>query len=145
MREIIKLKSGAELQFGEPSFDEASELMAVLASEFIKVNVDLGNLTDYMGSDGDVSELLKDSSIANTFKNAVCQLIASKPFRAQLLVCMKRSLLNGEKVTLESFEKARGDFLPVCWEVIKLTLAPFVGSLNLSSPKSTKATPSIQA
>lgn len=143
MREEIILKSGAKLLFGEPSFTEASDLLEMVASEAIKVNVDLGDVTQYLQSQGDVSELLKDPKILNTLKNVVCQMLASKPFKAVLVTCMRRSLLNGEKISLATFEQNRADFLPVCWEVLKLTLAPFVGSLlSTSSTDTSRAKPS---
>jgi hypothetical protein len=139
---VVALKSGSKFEFCEPPFDDASALLETLAAELLKVNVDLGNISDYissqddvseLSSQDDVSELLKDAKIANTFKNAVCQLVSSKAFKSALFVCAERSLLNGEKIVPSSFEQYRGDYLPVCWEVAKLTLTPFIASLNLSS------------
>lgn len=145
MNEVTKLKSGSELTLIEAPFEEASALMESLVNELKAVNVDIGNLGEYLAQDGDVQQLIADPKIVNTFKNTVCQLLGSKTFKAALMTCMGRCMLNGDRITLKSFEAARGDYLPTAWEVARFNLVPFFAGLDLSSLTSTAQTKSSQA
>ena len=68
-------------------------------------------------------------------KNVFATLLASEPVEACMWECAGRSTIDDAKMDAKSFEdpKARGDFLPAAWEVIKANAAPFFESLGLSS------------
>lgn len=129
MKEELKLKSGRSLCMDMPDFEVASDLNDAFLAELKAVNIDLGNLAGMLDANADLSELLKDPKFINTLKNAICQLLGSKSFRKILFACMSRSTLDGEKITPETFQQAREDYVPVAWEVTRLTLTPFIQSL----------------
>jgi hypothetical protein len=132
MKDPLTLKSGATLEVGIASFAAGNKLMKTVARELSSVSFDLNiaDLSDFSGQD------------VNVLKNAVFQLLQSDALEASLMECAKKSLYNGEKITLATFEAedARQDYLPVAWEVMKANLTPFFKGLALSS--STSASPS---
>jgi len=127
--ETTTLKSGRILNLQVAPFAVANKLRKVIAGELKGVDVEFEKLD----LKADLTAL--DSKALNTFKNIVCQLMASDAVEGCFFECAARCTLDGQKVTRESFDDpdSRGDFLPTAWEVIKLNIAPFFGSLNLSS------------
>ncbi len=125
MKETLALRSGRSLELGMAPFSVGMKLFKVIANELKLVDVDLGSL--------DLSKIAgKD---INTLKNAILQLLGSDALEAAVFACMEKCLLEGQRVTRQTFEPEdmRGDFLPVAWEVIKFNLSPFFSSLGLSS------------
>lgn len=127
----IQLKSGHLLELGIPDFGPSRELFKTLARELRDVNIELDSL-DLKTIQG------KD---VNQFKNVILQILGSDAIEACVFKCAEKSLLEGEKIVLSTFSKPemRPDYLPVAWEVIKLTLTPFFAGLEFRS--STSAAP----
>lgn len=129
------LASGRTLVVNVAPFAAANKLRRVVASELLKVEIEVGKL--------DLNVDLKnlDSRSLNTLKNVVCQLLASETVEASFFDCAARSTIDGAAIKRDSFdaEEARGDFLPTAWEVIRANLAPFFASLDLSSLTSAAA------
>lgn len=123
--EKITLKSGSTLELQMADFDDAMRLFQTIANELKTVDVHLDGLT---------IEQIKGTDI-NGIKNAILQLLGSTAMIREIRSCAARSLYNGNRITKDSFNppEARQDFLPVAWEVIKFTLAPFFAGLDLSS------------
>lgn len=125
----VTLKSGRTLRLAVAPFAVANKLRKTVASELLKVEIDVGKIDMSM----DIRNL--DPRALNTLKNVVCQLLASDQVEACFFECAGRCTLDGQAVKRETFdsEDARGDFLPCAWEVIRHNLAPFFESLDLSS------------
>ena len=83
-----------------------------------------------------------DPKLINIMKDAFCEIASSETVEAAFFECAGRCLLNGQKITRETFEEpdAREDYLPIAWEVIKFNLAPFFR--GLASQLSASAPPS---
>lgn len=134
MQDPITLKSGSTFQGTVAPFEDADELAKIVAKELLAVdfNMETVNFAELSGKD------------VNTLKNVAFQLLSSKALSGQLWKCLTRCLLNGQKITKESFaaEEARQDYYPVAWEVMKLNLRPFFKGLDLSSLTSVEMPPS---
>lgn len=132
MNESVTLPSGHQLELGMAPFSVGMKLFKVIANELKGVDVEIESL-DFAKLAG------KD---INVLKNAILQLLGSDQLEAALFACMERCLLNGAKITRQSFEPEdmRPDYLPVAWEVMKFNLAPFFRGLNLSSPTASPTT-----
>lgn len=131
----IKLKSGAVLAVGIAPFSDATKLFKTVANELKKVEVNLTSI--------DMKNIM--SNDINSIKNLIFQILGSDEMEECFFKCAIRSTINGAKVQPSSFESedARGDYLPVAWEVIKANLSPFFKNLDLSSltsgPEDTKS------
>ena len=125
MKESLTLPSGRELQLGIAPFAVGMKLVKTLAAEAKNVDVELESL--------DLSKLAGKN--LNSIKNLVLQMLSSDALEAALFQCMERCLLDGQKITRQTFEPEdmRQDFFPVAWEVIAFNVAPFAKSLGLSS------------
>jgi hypothetical protein len=113
------------------------KLFKTIASELKGVDVQLESL-DFAKIAG------KD---INSIKNAIFQLLSSDALEAVVFQCMERCLYDGQKITRQTFEpeQARGDYLPIAWEVIRFNLSPFFSGLSFpSSPKPDQTAPSPQ-
>lgn len=128
MNETITLASGASLELGMADFKVGLRLFQVICRELklVDIDIDFSNLKQLAGKD------------INTFKNAILQLAGSESVEKAVFDCMAKSLYNGQRIEPKTFEPedARGDFLPVAWEVIKYNLVPFFKNLGLSLPES---------
>lgn len=110
-------------------FSVASKLRKIVAVELLKVEIDLGKIN--LGTE--IRNL--DGRSLNTLKNVVCQLLASDAVESAFFECAARCTIDGAAIKRDTFENpdARGDFLPVAWEVIRFNLSPFFEGLDLSS------------
>ena len=133
METEITLKSGAMLELKTASFSAGMKLFKAIAAELKGVDVDLGGL--------DLKEV--GSKDINSLKNVILQLLASEQIEAAFFECAKKSLHNGQSIVRQTFEPetARGDYLPVVWEVVKFNIAPFFSGLDLSSLTKSKPAP----
>ncbi len=116
----VSLPSGAELEMTLAPFLEGERLFAATAECLKSVNID-----------GDISVEDLTSSF-NSLKNVFLSCITSKDLKDALLSCLKRCTYNGQRITswdIFEEEKAREDYLSVCWEVVKFNLTPFTKSL----------------
>ncbi len=127
----VILPSGRSLVIGLAPLQVAGKLRRVVASELLKVDVQVESLKIDMKLD--VTKV--DSKTLNTIKNIICTALASEAVENCFFECALRSTIDGEKITRESFERpeTRGDFLPAAAEVIRANLAPFFAGLSLSS------------
>lgn len=126
LTETTKLKSGRTLQMNPADLEEAIELLELTAAELKQVGIELGKIS----LDMQLTDL--DDKKVNTFKNVVCQLVGSKALKAAVLKCAGQCLLDGEAIRMETFAKAREDYLPVLQEVMVYNLRPFISGLDLS-------------
>lgn len=131
MVEAITLPSGHVLELGVPEFSSAKKLFKTLARELRDVDVNLENL--------DLKEI--GGKDINVFKNVFLQVAASDAIEACVFECAAKSMLNGQKITVNTFNDVdlRQDYLLVAWEVIKLSLTPFFSSLSLRFSTPVKA------
>jgi hypothetical protein len=136
METAITLKSGAILELKMAPFSSGMKLFKTIANELKGVDVELGGL--------DLKEI--GSKDINSLKNVIFQLLGSDAIEACFFDCAKHSLHEGQKISRLTFEpeNARGDYLPVAWEVIKFNIAPFFSGLDLSSLTKSKPKPSGQ-
>lgn len=72
-----------------------------------------------------------EDSIFNLGKDIVCTLLSSQKVEAALNECMKRVVYNGKRVDSDTFEpvETREDYIPVCIEVAKENINPFMKHL----------------
>ncbi|MGB2578144.1 hypothetical protein AAIR98_000908 [Elusimicrobium simillimum] len=116
----VTLPSNAEIDMTLAPFEEGNKLFTSVAeclkSVKIDANKDLENIEDHI----------------NALKNAFLECITSKDVKDSILLCLKRCSYNGKKIQDWSFfddVKMRADYLPVCWEVSRFNLAPFMSNL----------------
>lgn len=113
--EPIKLPSGATLRISLSTFSESNALLKALMVETKGLKIDPKAEID-----------------VNLWKDLFCAALSSPLVETALAKCLARSLYDGMKISLaETFEPeaARQDYLPVCWEVGKANLAPFMKDL----------------
>ena len=118
--EKVSLPSGAELEMTLAPFLEGEKLFSATAECLKKVKID-GN--------ADVEDM---TSNINNLKDVFLSCITSQQMKDAMLGCLKRCTYNGQRITSwDIFDdvKAREDYLPVCWEVVKFNLTPFTKSL----------------
>lgn len=110
----ITLPSGAKLSLGISPFVDSRELYQIASKELIPLKLDV-----------------KEEIDANFFKNVACSLLSSKEFEEALWKCFEKCLYNRERITEETFEpeKAREDYLEVCYLVAKANVSPFMNAL----------------
>lgn len=128
----ITLPSGSILELDSAPFQEACRLRRIVAAELKAVSL------SGLDSDADISLKALASLSGPTLevlKGTVCQVLASEALESAVFSCAAKSLLNGQRITRDTFEpeNMRQDYLPVAWEVVKHTLAPFFASLDLRS------------
>ncbi len=119
MKEIT-LKSGAILKITLSPFAESKALYQALLEEFKTLNV---------GGERQLVQL---------FKDLVCTGFSSKKVEQCLEICLKRCTYNnfpgveiGSKIDKDTFEPEanRQDYIPVCIEVVKENVMPFLKGL----------------
>lgn len=111
MKEVT-LPSGAILKLNLAPFADAKALYQAVFEEMRGLDIDPDK----------AEKLLKD---------LFCVGLSSKKIEKCLQKCLERVLYNGLKITDELFEDeaARGDYIPMCTEVAKENLLPFMKSL----------------
>lgn len=130
------LKSGRELGLALAPFSVGSKLFKAVLAELRSINIDVTKLD--MGMELNLRAI--DPRLINIIKDAFCEIATSETVEVAFFECAGRCLLNGQKITRETFEApdAREDYLPVAWEVIKYNLAPFfrglASQLSASAP-----------
>ncbi len=125
MPDAITLKSGHTLELRSPDFGAAKNLAKAIARELRSVDVQLESM--------DIQAFLAKD--VNAIKNVFLQVGSSDVVEQAVYACAVKSLLNGQKITPNLFEPEdmRQDYLPVVWEVMKFSLAPFFASLEFPS------------
>ncbi len=123
------LKSGHVLQLAIADFGVACKLRRIVAAELLKVDLDITKIDLQM----DLAKM--DPGMLRTMKDIVCVLMASEAVEQAFLACAGRCLLQGQRITKETFEPEdmRGDYLPTAWEVISLNLAVFFEGFDFKS------------
>lgn len=130
------LKSGRELTLTLAPFSVGSKLFKVVLGELRTINIDVAKLD--MNAELDLRKI--DPRLIATIKDLFCEIASSDAIEASFFECAARCLLDGKKITRETFESpdTREDYLPVAWEVIKFNLAPFwrglVSQLSTNEP-----------
>jgi hypothetical protein len=112
------LPSGVVLTVNCADYENADRLFRSVMTELRNAKADLGALAS-LGED--ISPLVQGGMT----------LLASKEVSDALWSCASRCLYGHEKVTRKLFEAedARQDVYPLLWEVAKVNLSPFFGSL----------------
>lgn len=130
MSDPITLPSGRSLVVNVAPFSIGKNLFKTLARELLAVRLDL-DITK-IKSVGDLD--------VNVLKDALLQVIASDSIEACFFACAEKCLIEGQKITKDSFEHetARQDYLPVAWEVMKANLTPFFKGLASALPTGDK-------
>ena len=121
----VPLPGGAMLEYQRPPFALAMELKRTVAALIAKADIGHTSLGSVMGKGGGLTAA--DIKLAD-LKNLLATFLGSKELDGMLMECMKAgSLLNGMRITSETFETAEGLelFLPCAEEVGTRTLAPF--------------------
>ena len=144
INEKVTLPGGAVLEYQRPPFALAMELKRTVAAIVGKADIGQTSIGSLMGKGGGLTP--GDIKLAD-LKNLLASFLGSKELDGMLMECMKAgSLLNGLRITTETFETAEGLelFLPCAEEVGTRTLAPFfkhAGSLwsGLASLTTTKS------
>jgi len=113
MKEVV-LKSGSKLAITLSPFAESKSLYQAVLEEAKELKVSG-----------------QDDIDVNLIKNVFCAGFASKNIEACVDQCMKRVTYNGLKIDEETFEpeKAREDYLEVCYHVAYENIRPFMKSL----------------
>ena len=127
----VSLPSGAELEMTLAPFLEGRKLSKSVAKCLKNVNID--------------SNTELEANI-NTLKDVFTECLTSQEVEDSILLCLKRCTYNRQRITSwDIFEdaNARQDYIPVCWEVVKYNLTPFMKSLfaKLSTYIGPKETP----
>lgn len=132
MQERKILKSGRELKMQMASFAIAARLRKVVANEL--KGVKLGESFKVSASAKPADLMGMDLPI-EALKDLLCQFLASDAVEVAIAECMACCQYNGEKITRDTFEPedARGDYLPIAWEVALLNLTPFFKGIDLKS------------
>jgi hypothetical protein len=109
----VKLPSGAVLKVNSAPFGVSKELYKSILSE--SKQIEFSSTTDF----------------AQVFKDLFCSGFSSDRVEAAMWKCMERCLYNDLKIVPDTFEpvEAREDFVPVCMEVGKENLFPFMKNL----------------
>lgn len=124
----ITLPSGRTLEVKIVPFSMGKKLFKTLARELVAVRLDLDITKIKTVGDLDV----------NVMKDAILQVMASDAIEACFFECAEKCLIDGQKITKDSFEHetARQDYLPAAWEVMKGNLTPFFKGLASALPTS---------
>lgn len=112
--EKVTLPSGAELEMTLVPFSEGRRLYVAVTKALKSINL-TANLED-----------------ANALKDAFIEVSTSKEVEDAILTCLKRCTYNNERIlSWDFFEdlNRREDYLPLCWEVAKFNLYPFMKQL----------------
>ncbi len=133
------LPSGAVLSLKIAPFSSSSRLLKAIALE--AKGVALGFKIELGIGDPKVmlAKLATQDLPVDLIKDALCQIIASEAVESALNDCLSRCLYAGQAITRDSFEpeRARQDYFPATWEVMKLNLSPFFAGLaSMSSTPS---------
>lgn len=150
MQNKITLPSGHTLVSNGVSFSHAGRLRRLVAAELLKVNLSFSDgifvalLAPALSPAAKKQRLIAalGGTDANTIKDLFLTLMGSEELESHLFACMAKWHLEGEAVKESVFEAddRREDFLPCAWEVMKVGLLPFFGSLaslskTLASPE----------
>lgn len=118
------------------SFEEGFELQRAVVAALAKQDIKIENFAD---SDK-APELLKSVITAMSL-----HILGDKDVLKALWVCLGRCLYNGQKITIDIFEKEenRKDFVPVAISCIEVNIEPFINGL-FSAWKSINPTPILE-
>lgn len=111
----IELESKSKLLITLAPFKDAKELYQAVLEELKALKLDPQAEID-----------------ANFYKDLFCAGLSSKKIEAALWQCMKRCAYKGEKITDDTFEdeKAREDYIPICFHVMEQNIKPFTKALS---------------
>ena len=115
-QQIVSLPSGAELEMTLAPFLEGDRLLTATA-ECLKGLKISGQ---------------EDIDNFSSIKDAFLSCLTSQAMKDAILGCLKRCTYNKQRITSwDIFDdvNARGDYLTVCWEVVKFNLTPFTKNL----------------
>jgi len=114
----ITMPSGAILSVSLAPFSEAKALYKAALKEIKSLDIKESDEVDL-----------------NLFKNLFSTFFASDEIERALQPCMARCLYDGLRIVSNTFEneKAREDYVQVCWEVAHANVSPFLKNLGLLS------------
>lgn len=127
MSEKHKLPSGAELDVTPLSTEKAWAVSQVFARTVEGVSI-----SELRGLDWKaimLADVASSSGEVLAFKGVLCAVLADIALLAAAKECLARCTYNGVAVDSETFDKARGDYLPALFYALKDNIAPFFESL----------------
>lgn len=139
--ETVTLPSGAVLTLKHAPLSEATQMLQVIALELMSVSTGLKIQLSLGDPVAMLAQLAQEDLPIDVLKNGLLLALSSKNIAGAVTTCMGRCLLDGHAIQPRTFEepKARGDYLPTAWEVMKFNLLPFFAGLQ--SKFSSRAVP----
>lgn len=137
MNEIVTLGSGAKLELQDAGLLLANRLRIAIMAEVEKIplELELGGLDKIDGKTeiglGDLS-----SKDLNTIKNLIFHLASCAAIEDAIWACLEGSTYADTRFDrTETFKQreTRGDYLEVCWEVIRYNVGPFFKNRKFAS------------
>ena len=121
MPQTCSLPSGAQLVLNIADYESSDRLFRAVLSELKTSKLDLSGIDTDNIMESDISAVLQGGFA----------LLSSREIMEAIWACAIRCLYNSEKITRKAFEaeEARQDVYPMAWEVAKINLSPFFGSL----------------
>ena len=109
-----QLKSGAKLEVNESSISDCWMLYQSICNALKKDGLELPDLANIS-----FAEIIRSNPVA------ILNIISDDEILEQILNCAKQAIYNGQRVTMDTFSKNRGDFFPSMQLIALVNLKPF--------------------
>jgi len=149
MKRVFTLKSGHQLTLNVAEFEEAQVLLEQLseAAKGVRLDISQDMMAAILAGDQDTIKKAVVGNDVNTIWNLFLNVMSHRGLKIAVGQCMRHCMLNAagptEAIVPEKTfndERARPDYLPIAWEVIKANVGPFFGSLVSASSKNSEST-----
>ncbi len=109
-----QLKSGAKLEVNESSISDCWMLYQSICNALKKDGLELPDLANMS-----FAEIIRSNPVA------ILNIFSDDEILEQVLNCAKQAIYNGQRVTMDTFSKNRGDFFPSMQLIALINLKPF--------------------
>ena len=109
-----QLKSGAKLEVNESSISDCWMLYQSICNALKKDGLELPDLANMS-----FAEIIRSNPVA------ILNIFSVFEILEQILNCAKQAIYNGQRVTMDTFSKNRGDFFPSMQLIALVNLKPF--------------------
>ena len=109
-----QLKSGAKLEVNESSISDCWMLYQSICNALKKDGLELPDLAKMS-----FAEIIRSKPVA------ILNIFSDDEILEQILNCAKQAIYNGQRVTMDTFSKNRGDFFPSMQLIALVNLKPF--------------------
>ena len=109
-----QLKSGAKLEVNESSISDCWMLYQSSCNALKKDGLELPDLANMS-----FAEIIRSNPVA------ILNIFSDDEILEQVLNCAKQAIYNGQRVTMDTFSKNRGDFFPSMQLIALVNLKPF--------------------